>query len=258
MHNPPLKTFPPRNNVINKAFFAWVLSKTKLSRPVGRVALGVAAIATVADLGHAAVLTSLSASAPSGLEIMASQTGASGGLSWYNTGAGSLRDVGQSFLATSDFTLDKITLMLGGSFNSTSATSNFTLTLYSTASLTTSPATATTVSAQTGTFAFSAGSGGDGTFLTFDIADVVLTAGTYYTFMLSLNDASANNSLTVKQNTSSAYSDGYRWLYDGTSYTSSSGADLTFYAMAPVPELSTTMLLTTSLGLLALIRRKRA
>ncbi len=169
-----------------------------------------------AGTAPAAVLTSLSATAPSGAEVQASQTGFSGGLGWYNTAAGTVRDVGQSFLATSSFTLDKITLALGGSFNCTTSKSNFTLTLYSAPSLSTSPASATTVSTQTGTFSFTNGSGGSGTYLTFDIADVALTAGTYYTFMLSLTDTSANNTLTLRQNTSSSYSDGSRWLFDGT------------------------------------------
>lgn len=223
---------------------------------LARLTLMVSIAVVLMGRSQAAVVTSISATAPTGPDIVTSQTDYSGGLSWYNTGAGSIRDVGQSFLATSDYTLDKITLALGGSFGSVAATSDFTLTLYSAPSLSTSPASATVVSVQTGTFAFSTGSGGSGTFLTFDLADVALTAGTYYTLMFAFDDALANNSLTVRQNISSTYSNGYRWLFDGTSYTSSTGADLTFYVHA-VPEPSTVMLVVAALVAGVLLRRRR-
>lgn len=233
-------------------------SKTKPRSLFGVAVLTCAMLASAVGSARAAVLTSLSSTAPSGGEVQASQTGFTGGLGWYNTGAGTLRDVGQSFLATSSFTLDKITLALGGSFNSTTASSNFTLTLYSAPSLSTSPASATMVSTQTGTFAFTNGSGGSGTYLTFDIANVALTAGTYYTFMLSLPDPSASNSLTLRQNISSSYSDGSRWLFDGTSYTSSTTSDLTFYTLAAVPEPSAAVLALAGLGAVMLVRRRLA
>lgn len=214
------------------------------------------ATAALAGGSQAAVITSISATAPTGPEVVTSQTGSTSGLAWYNTGVSAVRDVGQSFLAASSFTLDKITLTLGGSFNSVTATADFKLTLYSAASLSTAPSAV--VTSQTGTFAFSNGSGGSGTFLTFDLADVALAAGTYYTFMLTLDDALTDNSLTVRQNASSTYADGYRWIFDGTSYTSSSTADLAFYVQAAaVPEPSTAALVVTALGAAALVRRKR-
>lgn len=232
--------------------------KMKARSLFGMAAL-IGAMLAAASTAPAAVLTSLSSTAPSGADVLASQTGFSGGLGWYNTGAGAVRDVGQSFLAASSFTLDKITLALGGSFNSTTASSNFTLTLYSAPNLSTSPTSATTVSTQTGTFSFTNGSGGSGTYLTFDIANVALTAGTYYTFMLTLDTPSASNSLTVRQNSSSSYSDGYRWLFDGTSYTSSTTADLTFYVQAAaVPEPSAAVMALAGIGVLLLVRRKQA
>lgn len=243
---------------ITNCFRALTPGKMKARSRFGMAAL-IGAMLAAAGAAPAAVLTSLSSTAPSGADVLASQSGFSGGLGWYNTGAGVVRDIGQSFLATSSFTLDKITLALGGSFNSTTATSSFTLTLYSASNLATSPASATTVSTQTGTFAFTNGSGGTGTYLTFDIANVALTSGTYYTFMLSLNDPSASNSLTVRQNTSSTYSDGYRWLFDGTSYTSSTaGSDLTFYVQAAVPEPSAAVMALAGVGVLLLVRRKQA
>lgn len=232
-----------------------VLAKTR-GKASGLFILIVTILASLVCAAPGAVITSLSTTVPSGADVLASQTGSSGGLGWYDTGTGSERDIGQSFLATSSFSLDKITLALGGSFNSTTAKSSFTLTIYSASSLATSPAGATVVSTQTGSFDFSSGNGGTGTYLTFDIADVSLAAGTYYTFMLSLDIPSANNSLTVMQNTSSTYTEGYRWLFNGTSYTSSTTSDLTFYAQAAVPEPSAAVLLAGSLGVVLLMRRK--
>ncbi len=205
---------------------------------------------------RAFVVSSISTSAPTE-NIVFSQPDYTSGLGWFNTDT-SRRDVGQSFLATSNFTLEAITYTMGGFFSSTTSTSDYTINIYSTSSLEAAPNTGTLVSSQSGTFTFEDQDGGNDTFLTFDIEDVSLSSGKYYTIMLVLDDNIAGNSITLKQSSGSVYADGYRWLYNGTDYSSSTTSDMTLYLTgSTIPEPSGAMIFPAIGGLLAVLIWKR-
>ncbi len=178
---------------------------------------------------------------------MASQTTGNAGYQWRDNEA-SRRDLGQSFLATSDFVLDSFSFLANGNVQVGADDAAFTATVYESSVIT---SVGSSISSQTGNYLTQASNPIDGNWLLFDLEEnVSLTSGNYYTIMLSWNIASVTDQDQVfNVDTLNNYTDGRLWQYDGGSF-SAPGYDMAFTVQA-VPE-PATMAMGIGLGVLGL------
>ncbi|MDP0495842.1 MAG: hypothetical protein Q7Q73_06500 [Verrucomicrobiota bacterium JB024] len=202
----------------------------KLSRPLTLVAAMSFALSaqavTVSDFG----------ANPPTENVEVSQTISNGAYQWRNNEA-SRRDLGQSFLAETDFTLDSFSFQANGNVQVGASGAAFTVTIYENNNR---DAVGTAISTQTGTYLTSASNPVASNWLLFDLAENVdVTAGNYYTIMLSWNVASVTDQDQVFQidSTGTSYLPGRLWEYNGTTFTPM-GYDMAFTVQA-IPEPST-------------------
>lgn len=188
-----------------------------------------------------AAITLTSSGSPPTSNIVISATTQNNSIQWRNLPTGR-RDVGQSFLTDSAFTLDSVKMRIApsGGFGAGAANTDFSFDLYSVPNATTSPAGGTLITSQNGNLPSTLA---NDAYVTFDIPDVSLTANQQYIFMFSFTSPAANNEfLAYAANTvGSTYSNGTGWLYDETSYSIQT-FDTVFY-LTPVPEPSSSCLL---------------
>lgn len=202
----------------------------KLSQPLTLVAAMSFALSaqavTVSDFG----------ANPPTENVEVSQTIGNASYQWRDNEA-SRRDLGQSFLAETSFTLDAFSFQADGSIQVGASGSAFTVTIYENNNR---DAVGNAISTQTGTYLTSASNPVAGNWLMFDLAENVdVTAGNYYTIMLSWNVASVTDQDQVfRINTDGGdYAPGRLWEYNGTTFTPL-GYDMVFTVQA-IPEPST-------------------
>lgn len=193
--------------------------------------------ALVPGVGQAAVLVTTSTVAPS--SSFASSTTQTSGVQWRNDTANGRRDVGQSFQATSNLTLDSVTFRIAADAAPGSGAPNasFTLSLYQVNSAGAFPSSSAILT-ETGTLTgLTDTSASWNRYVTFDLTNTVLTSGNYYAVMLAFDSPAAARNLVWQVGPSGSYSGGQSIITtDGISYSSfGGGSDLVFYATA-VPE----------------------
>lgn len=217
-------------------------------------------ICTMAGLqtGHAALVVTNSTAAPTSYVV--SSTVATGGLAWRDDTVNGRRDVGQSFYAGSGFTLDSITFQLASNAAPQAGAlgAAFTLSVYEVASASAFPTAGTAISTQTGTLTGLTGTSADfSKYVTFDMDNIALTAGKYYTVMLAFDAVAVNRSLVwMVSGSSSTYPAGQCIITtDGTTFTANN--DLLFYVTG-VPEPGTISLLGAGAALFLLTSRRKA
>ncbi|MFA5688512.1 MAG: hypothetical protein WC959_05140 [Kiritimatiellales bacterium] len=169
------------------------------------------------------------------------------GLQWRDDTANVSRAVGQSFLAVSNAIMDSFSLMAvtsGGSLQSGAVNAPFTVIIYESSSETD---LGTAISTQGGNYLSSA-PGLGGQWITFDIEDINLTAGKYYTFTLMWDTpAKAGQSQTFgAATTSENYPNGRNWRKDGTAnwaVANSGLADMAFVVQYGFPAKNVRLLI---------------
>ncbi|PTX99206.1 hypothetical protein DB345_02195 [Spartobacteria bacterium LR76] len=237
--------------------------------------LGAAAIGWAAPQTQAAVVISTGSQPTTDVQVSQASHDVGISIGWRYDVTSGLRDVGQSFLATSAFSLEALSIFV----NQTQATTNaalqnavMTLTIFSVASSTSSgtqgnPANGTVVSTQTGTFAsdFTVTGNTANSWITFSLdTPVSLAAGGSYVWMLSFENQAANRVVTMAFLNGNTYANGFAWVStDGSTYSLLNGvnADTTFILQGtavPEPATATLMAAAVALGLICHRRRTAA
>jgi len=127
---------------------------------------------------------------------------------WYRNTSG-LREIGQSFTASSDGKLKSLTLKVHNVRSDFTTDLEFTVRLYETQNISQNPDTGRLMSTQKGTLRLSKGH--EGWYLTFELADPApLREGGVYTFMLAWDTEAAFNTVSFVTNT--GYPEGKRWF----------------------------------------------
>ena len=208
------------------------------------------ALAGLGATANAAVIVSLGATEPSA-NVEASLTNSTNtptGFSWRNLPT-SKRDLGQSFLATSAFTMDVMSFKLSGNIQTGSPGADFTIELFES---TTQSSIGSSISTQSATFPNFTGGSGD--WLSFDIDDIAVTSGKYYTFVLAWDSPATSRSINLSVVTGSEYAGGNVWEDTGSGLNASN-LDVFFIVQSVVPEPGSLALCGT--GGLLIFRRKR-
>lgn len=153
----------------------------------------------------AQVVVTTASTAPTDNLLVSFATDATAGIGWRADSRSEItsenwRDVGQLFVSPSDAVLDKITVVTSSGVNAPARGAAFTLTLYSFGTGF-SVANPEIIHTLTGTTPPGAIAGG--TFLTFDLPDVQLTAGVTYGFLLHFDSMADNRSIPLRLNNSS-------------------------------------------------------
>lgn len=235
--------------------------------------LGAAAIGWAAPQTQAAVVISTGSQPTTNVQVSQASHDVGTSIGWRYDVANGLRDVGQSFLATSAFSLETLSIYVNVT-PTASAIQNavMTLTIFSVASSTSSstqgnPANGTVLSTQTGTFAsnFTVTGNTANSWITFTLdTPVSLAAGGSYVWMLSFENQAANRSITTAYVLGNTYASGLAWAStDGSTYSLLNGtnADITFTLQGtavPEPATATLMAAAVALGLICHRRRTAA
>jgi hypothetical protein len=187
-------------------------------------------------LSAQAVTVSDFGASPPTENVEVSQTIGNASYQWRNN-EDSRRDLGQSFLAETSFTLDAFSFQTDGNIQFGASGAGFTVTIYENNNR---DAVGSAISTQTGNYITDASNPLAGNWLLFDLAENVdVAAGKYYTIMLSWNVASVTDQDQVfRINTNGGdYLPGRLWQYNGTAFEPL-GYDMAFTVQA-IPEPST-------------------
>lgn len=145
------------------------------------------------------------------------------------------RDLGQSFFASSDTTMASFSLLSDGNLQTGAKSAPFTVEIYESS---VDDAIGSVVSTQGGIFLANDNAGSiDGAWLTFDIDDIVLTGGNYYTFILSFDNPDVQDQdQTFGLFNGSGYADGRLWQSnEGAAFASSTVNDFAFVVQSDLP-----------------------
>lgn len=218
-----------------------------------------------ATMARATVQISLQASMPDG-DILASYAVSTpvapttlSGLQWRNDTVNGRRDVGESFYAAGALTLEAFGLQVypTNTVQSGDPGAAVTLSIFQSASAT---SIGTLYASEGGTFPSATPGTGAGDWLAFDLTDLSLDGGYYYTMLVSFDVNAASRGLVLADVINSDYTAGQSWQYDGTTYSRSGANDLNFYVQgvtaAPEPRSMALTLLGGAVALLAWVRRR--
>jgi len=202
----------------------------------------------VLQIGCAAVITTLSAAAPVGHVEESYTTGTPIGLQWRNDTINGRRDLGQSFLVDEGFVFDSFSFQLQQAVPSGTPGASFTVSIFENSTIF---SVGIAKSTQTGTISGLTAGSGAGSWLTFDIANLVVSSGFYYSIILSFDAQVANQTLNFNSISPGAYPGGAAWVStNGSTFTSPGGQDLLFYVQS-IPEPSTVAILISAAFVLA-------
>jgi len=222
--------------------------KRSLSTPL------LVSLVTALSAQASVITTDFGTSAPS-LNVEAGWTSGNASYQWRDNET-SERDLGQSFLAESNFTMDSFSFQTDGNIQVGASGSAFTATIYESTEIT---SIGTQVSAQTGNYVTSAINPVAGNWLLFDLEEnISITSGNYYTIMLSWNVADVTDQDQVfRIDTNNTYTDGSLWEYDGSSYTRL-GYDMAFTVQSiPEPAMMAQIMGLGILSLAFVVKRRR-
>jgi len=183
-------------------------------------------------------------------------TGTINGLDWRDNASGS-RAVGQSFYVSANTIMDSFSLLANGNPQSGARGAEFTVQVFQSASET---SIGSVVSTQTGTY-LSDSTGVSGKWVTFDIDNITLSAGYYYTFTLSFNNSNVASQNQVFSTAASPenYAGGRNWRNDnnaGWAVANGGVADMAFVVQV-IPEPVSAGLLVAGGCILMTLRRQR-
>lgn len=203
---------------------------------------------------EASVIVSYDAAIPTSNVLVSYDPDATTGYQWRDN-ENSKRDLGQSFLAASDVVMDSFSIKSGGNLQNGAKGALFTLTIYESSS---AGSLGSTLSSQGGTY-LTEGSI-SGAWVRFDVDNVNLSSGNYYTVMLSFDTPDVQDQDQVftlsSVAASSSYADGRSWqANEGAAASSSTAYDYGF-AVQVVPEPMTLGMLGAGGVVLLIARRK--
>ncbi|GHC09923.1 PEP-CTERM sorting domain-containing protein [Cerasicoccus arenae] len=213
----------------------------------------VCSIIFVAQAAIAETVVDVSPTAPD-TNIEASFTsGTASGYQWRDN-ENSRRDLGQSFLADSSFTLDAFSFSALGNVQAGASGASFDVKIFESDNIS---LIGSAISTQSGTYLTSGSNPVSGNWIVFDLEDVALTAGNYYTIVLSWDSAGVQDQDQVFGMVSgNLYGDGSAWeSSDGVNF-SSLGGDLQFTVQS-IPEPSTVALFLGVVAISVVARQRR-
>ena len=223
----------------------------KLLAQISLLAFSSAAVSTAS-----AVTVSELGITPPSENVEESYTAGNASYQWRNNVQDGRRDLGQSFLAASDFTMDSFSFRTDGNVQFGASGASFTATVYESSDIT---SIGTSISSQSGNYLTQASNPVVGNWLLFDLEeDVDLRGGKYYTILLSWDSAGVTDQDQVFLiDDSNGYSDGRLWQDNGSGPVSIPSFDMVF-SVQSIPEAST-LAYVSVLGLsgLALAMRRR-
>lgn len=145
---------------------------------------------------------------------------------WRNATGVARRDLGQSFLAEADFLMDSFSVQAAGTLSAGAASAVITVKIFESTSIN---LLGTRISAQSGRYLSSGVSVVAGGWITFDMDDVALTAGKYYTVVLSFDAEAAGMQQNLYDVPAGTYVNGREWYSaDGETILTASTRDLAF------------------------------
>jgi len=172
------------------------------------------------------VTVTFSETAPSDNVYVAFYPETPAGVVWRNETDGSQRDLGQSFFASSTAVLESFSFQLRGALQVGARNANITVTIYESPTV---DSIGEMISSQSGQYVGSGSGATSGGWVTFDVEDVSLTGGRFYTCMLAFADtASVRNQVFAQQSGDSTYTDGRRWMIENGVFKDSLSSDLAF------------------------------
>lgn len=148
------------------------------------------------------------------------------GYAWQTQTDAGRRDLGQSFLATNAFTLDKISFQASAATGANAASAPYKVKIFESAVAT---SIGSNISTQAGTYLV-AGVVANNGWITFDMDDVNLTAGKTYTVMLSWDNAGASMIQALYNVATGTYADGKCWWGNNLGVYAATTRDLVFVA----------------------------
>lgn len=213
----------------------------------------------LSQIAAASVVVSVSPTEPSE-NVEASYTGGSpSGYQWRDN-ENSRRDLGQSFLAESSFVMESISFRAWGNIQNGASGADFDIAVYESSDKT---LMGSEISTSSGAFLTTASNTINGDWITFTFDEVSVTAGNYYTVILSWESAGVTDQDQVLGMVSgNPYDDGYAWeSTDGTNFNRL-GGDLQFSVQSQIPEPSSAGFLIGLTGALLVLplrvlRRRR-
>lgn len=216
----------------------------------------VGSMCCVLEQGKAAVITTLSPTAPVDQVQISYTVGTPIGLQWRYDVASGRRDVGQSFLATDSFIFDSFSFQLQQTVPSGAPGANFTVSIFESSTIS---SVGSVISTQTGVLAGLISGSGAGSWITFDIANLAVSSGLYYSFVLSFDAQVANQTLNFNSISPGAYAGGSAWISsNGSAFTVPAGQDLLFYVQSiPEPSTVATLIAVASVVVVGRLMRLR-
>lgn len=169
----------------------------------------VVGLTLVVSAAQAAVTVSYNAAQPT-KDVLTSFAADKGlqGIQWRKDLESGKRDVGQSFRVTNNAILDSFSYKVAGNVQPGASESSFTLKIYENPN---SKSLGTVISTQTATYLSTAENPINPGWVTFDVENVNLKAGNYYTCMLSFDEADVDRQNQVFAEATGRY-DGKCWM----------------------------------------------
>ncbi|MFA5688054.1 MAG: hypothetical protein WC959_02725 [Kiritimatiellales bacterium] len=155
--------------------------------------------------------------------VVAQSVAGTAGYAWKAISSTDCRDIGQSFYVTNDLRIDSFSLCASSGIGAGASGAAFTVTIYKSDAVS---SIGSAISVQTGTYFLSSDGVKAKDWITFDIDNITLSGGFYYTFVLSFDDYAVSRNHAFLHNTGTdMYPSGRLWQANNGGALGSSGVN---------------------------------